>query len=60
MDEAHHDVGDEMRIAKGSKLHRNMLDQNPYLRFGLGINGYFYLLSSLIKTFVIMSILAMI
>jgi len=60
MAESHNDIGDEIRVAKDNQLQRNLLNRNPYLRFGLGINGYFYLLSSLITTFTIMSVLAMI
>ena len=60
MAESHNDIGDEIRVAKDQKMHRDMQKQNPYLRFGLGINGYFNLLESLIKTFTIMSIFAII
>ena len=52
------DIGEEKRIVHDNKHQQHLMEKNPYLRFGLGINGYFLLLESLIKTFMVISVLA--
>ena len=49
------EIGEEMRVADKSDIQKK-----PYLRYGLGVNGFFMLLQDVIRVYVFLSIIGII
>ena len=41
------------------KYYKEIMTENPYMRFGIGVDGYFRILTTLIYLFIFLSVLSM-